>query len=108
MSAGPYTPGNAAAAVGAPGGFCAATDGRAKPSPRTAINNSCPRMLPSLQRLFAPGRNDLIHPRVGNHLPQVLVKIAANGDHAVCERQIPSNDLALTGQSGGVTCLALL
>src|SRR5262245_13676576 len=108
MSAGPYTPDSAAAAGGAPGGFWATTCGRATPNPRTAKSSSCARISRSLQRLFAPGRNDVIHPRVGNHLAQVLVKVAADSDHAVGERQIPSHDLALAGQRRGVERLELL
>src|SRR5436190_14153164 len=112
MSAGVNTAGSDAA--GFPGaGFCArgfwaaAACGRAMSSPRTARISSCARISHSLQRLFAPGRNDLIDPRVGNHLPEMLVKVAADGDDTVSERQIPSHDLALAGQRGGVERLEL-
>ena len=79
------------------------------PSPRTARSSSLCTHVASLQRLLAPGRNDVIHARVGNHLAEVLVQIAADAERAVGERQIaPTMILRLAGQRGGVERLELL
>src|SRR5437867_8958685 len=109
MSAGANTAGSAPA--GFPGaGFCAkgfwaaTACGRAMPSPRTATSNRCARISRSLERLFAPGRNDVIHPGVGDQLTKMLVQIAADAQNAVSERHVAAHDLALAGQRRRVEC----
>src|SRR5258706_11503630 len=112
MSAGVKTPGSAAAGFPGAGfcakGFCAATAcGCAMPSPRTVRSSTCARISRSLQRLFAPGRNDVVRSRVGDHLAEVLVQIAADAEGDVGHAEVAPHHLAFTGERGRIERLEL-
>src|SRR5258708_16261019 len=58
--------------------------------------------------LLAPGRNDVVHPRVRDQLTQVLVQIARDERRDLRRRQVHAHHLALAGQRRRIRCLALL
>src|SRR5262249_30318039 len=60
------------------------------------------RRAPSPHLLLAPGRDDLVHARVGDQLPEMLVQIAVDRERRLRRRHVATHHLALAGHRGRI------
>src|SRR5580765_6010503 len=53
-------------------------------------------------RLLAPRRNDVVHPRVRDQLPEVFVQIATDCSRDLRGGQVPAEQLVRSGECGRI------